>query len=159
MGVRYLAAREVAPDSRGARPTGPDTCPAACCLAVTVLRLMRCYLRASDRPVAAVRLVGGYRENMRRRRTWIQANVVGFAPPVRLAGQLVGHRETRADINAERGSVQPEGRLTRLVRVKIHNDENRIAAGTARRRRARSLREAQNIWPVWKMEAEVPNLP
>ena len=95
---------------------------------------------------------------MRWRDLWIQPDVVSPAPTVRRARQLVGYREPRPDIYAERGSVQPDRGLTGLARVEIHYDEDRIAARGAGLRRTHSLRKAQNLRPVRKMETQVTQL-
>ncbi len=88
----------------------------------------------------------------------VKPNVVSLTPTIGLASEFIGDCEPGAYINAERGPVQPDRGLTRLMRVKVNYDENRIAVSEAGRRRTHALRKAQKLRAVWEMEAQVSKL-
>ena len=56
----------------------------------------------------------------------VEANVISPSPPVRLTGKLVGDYEVGVALQAKRGQVKPDGRLSRLVRVEVHDDQDRV---------------------------------
>jgi hypothetical protein len=56
----------------------------------------------------------------------VESNVIGLPPPVRLAGKLVDHNEVGGAFHSERRQVKPDGGLSRLVRVKVRDDQDGV---------------------------------
>src|SRR5215469_2276751 len=95
---------------------------------------------------------------MRWRASRVKPDVVRLAPTIRRPSQFIGYREPRADVNVERGPVQPNRGLARHVGVEVDYDEYRVATLYAGLRRTHSLRKAQNFPTVRKMETQVTEL-
>src|SRR5262249_53581635 len=96
-------------------------------------------------------------KDMRRSAIWVQADIIGLAPAVGLARQLVGHGESCPDIDVEGGPVQPDGGLAWLVRVEIHDHDDGVCRGGAVCL-GNGLGKAQNLRPVGKVESQVSKL-
>src|SRR5579872_92866 len=94
----------------------------------------------------------------------VEPDVVGCSPPVRRAGpllmgqdaQLVGHGEPGIVVDAERGQVQPHGRLPGLMRIQVDDDQYGVVpditvsavprnAGALGDANTYSLREAEQV--------------
>ena len=67
-----------------------------------------------------------HREDMRRRDSRVQPHVVGLAPAITLAAQLVCDRAASGQIDAERIAVQPDSSLPRLAGIQVYHDKDRV---------------------------------
>src|SRR5579872_3775652 len=85
----------------------------------------------------------------------VESHIICLAPAIRVAGKLVRHHELLAGAGAERGHVEPDGCLPRLVRIDVNDDQNRVAL-TLPALRSDALREAEYLRLVAVMKTQVP---
>src|SRR5215472_7604073 len=76
----------------------------------------------------------------------IEAHVVGLTPPVGLAGQLIANDKLRPIVHAKCRHVKPDGCLSRLVWIKVHDGQHGV------RVRLAALGEADHLRPIDVME-------
>ena len=84
-------------------------------------------------------------------RTRLEAHIVGPAPVVGLAGELVAHRHGLVPVEAELRHVQRDRGLLGVVRVEVDDHQNRV--------RPRRLRVGDHRVVVGGVEVDVAQLP
>src|SRR5450759_1388642 len=97
-------------------------------------------------------------KDVRGGRPGFKPHVVCLTPPEGPPGKRVRNVESRAHVDAERGTVEPDCSLTSLVRIEVNDYQHSVVRRGPSCREVDALRETQYLRLVWVVKAQVAEL-